>query len=393
MKASIRYIAVVTLFLVGLAACSLPFGQPIEVDENAINTSVAQTLAALGGAAEATASIALPTVTSMPLPTAALPTVAPTVVPPTAAPTQDTCNQAKWVEDVTVPDGSVYLPNVDFTKTWRLQNVGTCTWNTSYAVVYSGGDHMGEPAATSLLGNVPPGATVDLSVKMKSPAENGEYTTNFMLRSDTGLLFGTGSSFNAPIFANIKVNKIMLLLPTLDLGGIMPIFPLETLVYNFAANYCSADWMNASGGDLDCPGNTSDAAGYVVRYDDPKLSDGETYNGVAILTHPQWVDGGSIGGSFPQFTVENGMKFRATLGCRYNGNACDVRYYLRYYEQGVSGLKQITYWDIKYSDTPLAVDVDLSGLAGKNIKILLQVVTNGSPNQDWAQWVNPRIVK
>ncbi len=392
MKASIRYIAVVTLFLVGLAACSLPIGKPVEVDENAVNTMVAQTLAALGGAVEATASVSQPTVTSMPLPTAALPTVAPTAVPPTAAPTQDTCNQAKWIEDVTVPDGSVYLPNIEFTKTWRLQNVGTCAWNTSYAVVYSSGDHMGEPVATSLLGNVPPGATVDLSVKMKSPASNGEYTTYFMLRSDTGLLFGTGSTFTSPVFAQIKVSNLMLL-PTLDLGGILPIFPLETLVYNFASNYCSAAWNNASGGSLACPGNTSDAAGYVVRNDNAKLSDGQTYNGVALVTHPQWIDGGSVAGNFPKFTVENGMKFRATLGCRFGGSACDVRFFLRYYEEGVSGLKQLNQWDIKYSDTPLVVDVDLSALAGKKISIMLQVVTNGSPNQDWAQWVNPRIIK
>ena len=87
------------------------------------------------------------------------------------------------------------------------------------------------------------------------------------------------------------------------------------------------------------------------------------------------------------------MKFRATLGCRFGGSACDVRFFLRYYEEGVSGLKQLNQWDIKYSDTPLVVDVDLSALAGKKISIMLQVVTNGSPNQDWAQWVNPRIIK
>ena len=151
--------------------------------------------------------------------------------------------------------------------------------------------------------------------------------------------------------------------------------------------------MLQSIGTLPCPGDTSSNLGYVVRNDNPVLSDGKTYNGVALVTHPQWIDGGSIAGTFPQFTVENGMKFRATIGCRQGGNACEVRYFLRYYEDGVAGLKQLKQWDIKYSDTPLAVDVDLSGLAGKKISILLQVVANGSPNQDWAQWVNPRVIK
>ncbi len=395
MKTLVKALTVVFVLATGLASCSFPSGQNLPVDENAVNTSVAQTLSALNssGAATPTVQSALPTATSMALPTAALPTVAPTAVPPTPVPTQDTCNRAKWIEDVTVPDGSVYLPNVAFTKTWRIQNVGTCTWNTSYAVVYSSGDHMSEAAATALLGTVAPGATVDLSVSLKSPADNGEYTTYFMLRSDTGLLFGTGSTFNAPVFAQIKVTKIMLL-PTLVSGGILPIFPLEILSYSFGDNYCAATWKNASGGaNLACPGSTSDSSGYVVRNDNPVLSDGTTYNGVALVTHPQWIDGGSIAGIYPLITIENGMKFRATLGCRQGGAACNVRYFLRYYEDGVAGLKQLAQWDIKYADAPLAVDVDLSALAGKKINVVLQVVTNGSPDQDWAQWVNPRIIK
>jgi len=382
------------VIILSMISCTFSIGNPTPVvNENTVNTQVAQTLAALGGGGEATQPVVQPTITSAPLATAALPTVAPTVVPPTPVPTVDTCNQAKWIEDVTVPDGSVYLPNTAFTKTWRIQNAGTCTWNTSYAIVYSSGDHMGEASATAFLGNVAPGATVDISVNLKSPANNGEYTTYFMLRSDTGLIFGTGSSFTAPLFANIKVNKLMLI-PTLDLGGILPLLPLETLVYDFASNYCSASWVNASApGTLPCPGDTSSPAGYVVRNDNPVLSDGKTYNGVALVTHPQWIDGGSIAGKFPVMAVQNGMKFRATIGCRQNANACTVRYFLRYYEQGVAGLKQLGQWDIKYSDTPLAIDVDLSALAGKNIIFVLQTVTVDASNQDWAQWVNPRIIK
>lgn len=399
MKRSLRYLIFVVLFLAGLVSCNLPIGSPSTApDENAINTSVAQTLIALGGAVS-TEPVSLPTagaaptITTAPLPTVALPTVAPTVALPTQEPTLDTCNRASWVEDVTYLDGSVLLPNKDFVKTWRVKNVGTCTWTTSYAVVYFNGDQMGAPAATALLGNVPPGATVDLSVNMKSPASNGEYTGNFKLRSDTGLIFGTGSSYNAPIYTIIKVSSIMIL-PGLDLSGIIELMPLETLVYNFASNYCSATWRNATApGTLPCPGTTSDATGYVVRNDDPKLSDGTTYNGVALVTHPQWIDGGSIGGTYPVIAVQNGMKFRATLGCRYEGSACKVRYYLRYYEQGVAGLKQLNQWDLEYADTPLKVDVDLSSLAGKNISFVLQTTTNGSPTQDWAQWVNPRIIK
>ena len=70
-----------------------------------------------------------------------------------------------------------------------------------------------------------------------------------------------------------------------------------------------------------------------------------------------------------------------------------MRYFLRYYEEGVAGLKQLNQWDMDYADAPLKVDVDLSSFAGKNIIFVLQVVALDSPDQDWAQWVNPRIIK
>lgn len=371
-------------------ACNLStLGGSPAVDENAINTSVAQTLDAAGAGSSATRTPdggqpAIPTITPQPLNTvAAIPSVTPTA---------NDCNRAKWEMDITIPDGSVLAPNTNFTKTWRITNIGTCTWNTNYAVVYSKGDHMGEPAASPLPGSVAPGATVDVSVNMKSPAEDGKYATDFLLRSDTGIIFGTGASMMAPIFVSIEVVKLQVM-PGLDFGGLLPLIPLETLVYDFGANYCVANWRNATAaGFLACPGETNDAEGFVVKVDSPKLQDGNVVNGVGLLTHPQWIDGGSIAGTFPIINVENGMKFRAKLGCGFGGAACNVRFFLRYRIEG-GALQSLTQWDIAYADAPVTVDYDLSALAGKKVNFVLQVVTNGSSAQDWAHWVNPRIIK
>src|SRR5271157_1067465 len=54
-----------------------------------------------------------------------------------------TCNWAQFVADVTVPDGTTLAPGATFTKTWRLENIGNCTWTTSYALVFSSGSAMG----------------------------------------------------------------------------------------------------------------------------------------------------------------------------------------------------------------------------------------------------------
>jgi hypothetical protein len=365
------------------------------VNENAVNTSVALTLAAIGNSvatfSDTPSSAVAPTNTVANKPTLTPQPLATSAVIPSATPTEDTCNRAKFVTDVTIPDGSVFAPNTPFTKTWRFTNTGTCTWNTNYAIVFSSKDQMGAPAATNLPGDVAPGATVDISVQMTSPATDGDYKGYFMLRSDKGILFGTGVSLMAPVYVSIEVVSAQII-PTFQFGGLLHVFQFETLSYDFAGHYCDASWKNASGTVLPCPGANTDASGFVVKEDTPKLQDGNEISGVGLLTHPQWIDGGSISGSFPLFTVEDSMKFRAVLGCGYGGAACDVRFMLRYRIEG-GALQELTHWDVKYSDTPLTIDQDLSSLAGKNVNFVLQVVTNGSSAQDWATWVNPRIVK
>lgn len=382
--------SLVLVFL--LTACNLSSLVATQgTNEDAINTSVAKTLAAEGNdemSATRTPKPDEPTITPQPLNTVApLPTA--TI---TATATADNCNRAKFVEDITIEDGSIMAPNTNFVKTWRFTNTGTCTWNTNYAIVFSGGDQMSAPNAVNLPGSVAPGATVDISVPMKSPAADGEYAANYMLRSDTGIVFGTGVSLMAPVYVSIEVVTLQVI-PGLDFGGLLPFFPLETLVYDFGANYCVGNWQNASApGYLACPGTNTDASGFVLKADTPKLQDGNTVSGVGLLTHPQWVDGGSIAGTFPLLTVEDGMKFKATLGCGFGGAACEVRYFLRYRIEG-GALQTLEQWDLKYADAPLVVNVSLAPLAGKKVNFVLQVVTNGSSAQDWAYWVNPRIVK
>ena len=59
-----------------------------------------------------------------------------------------------FVKDVTIPDGTQLSAGEVFTKTWRLQNRGTCTWTPDYMLVYTSGDQMGSTTAVRLPGNV-----------------------------------------------------------------------------------------------------------------------------------------------------------------------------------------------------------------------------------------------
>jgi hypothetical protein len=122
------------------------------------------------------------------------------------------CDQAGFVTDVTVPDGSKADPDEHFTKTWRLRNDGACTWTSSYDLVFSSGDAMGAPPAVQLTaGTVAPGETVDVSVELVAPSTEGTYKGFYKLRNGGGVLFGLEGG--NPFWVEIEVKQGLILLP------------------------------------------------------------------------------------------------------------------------------------------------------------------------------------
>src|SRR5262245_32961881 len=67
------------------------------------------------------------------------------------------CDHAKFISDLTAPDGSSFAPGAAFTKTWRLMNIGTCAWTIAYNLVWVGGDSVGAPLPVKLPVDVAPG--------------------------------------------------------------------------------------------------------------------------------------------------------------------------------------------------------------------------------------------
>ena len=97
----------------------------------------------------------------------------------------DPCNHAKFISE-TVEDGTDFDPNDNFTKTWRLKNDGTCTWNTNYKLVFADGDQMSGPANKNLTQSVAPGEQVDVSVDLKAPGSAGTYKGIWKVADDEG---------------------------------------------------------------------------------------------------------------------------------------------------------------------------------------------------------------
>lgn len=378
MRAQFRpLIAIAAAFSITLllSACNFPgaTGGP-GGQEDQVATQAAQTVSAeltqsdLGTqATEDPGAETTPTATPMPA------TDTPEPASPTPEPT--TCQDAAdFITDVSIPDDTRISPGNDFTKTWRLENAGTCTWTTDYDLVFDRGDRMGAPSSIPLPGTVRPGDSVDLSVSMTAPAGNGEYQGFWKLRNADNETFGIGASADVAFWVLIKVGS-----------------PAPVQVYDFDANYCDADWVSGAGA-LPCPGSDTDSEGFVIRINNPTFEGGRQENERALETHPEWVNNGVITGTFPLFNVQDGDVFRAVIGCRQGGNNCQVTYQLNARPDGGS-LQNLAEWDETYDGSINEVEVDLSSLAGKSVRFTLAIQADGSSSQDWALWLSPRIMR
>ncbi|MBN2119302.1 MAG: hypothetical protein JW730_22210 [Anaerolineales bacterium] len=112
------------------------------------------------------------------------PTASPTLDPLSASPTPSCRDSALFVEDVSYPDNTHLTAGEKFTKTWKLQNTGTCTW-TGYTVAFVSGDKMEAPDSVPVP-ETEAQSTVEVSVDLVAPADDGAYTGNFELRDAGG---------------------------------------------------------------------------------------------------------------------------------------------------------------------------------------------------------------
>jgi uncharacterized repeat protein (TIGR01451 family) len=435
------------------------------------------------------------------------------IVTPTATPTfgPTSCDKAEFVADISVPPGTMMAPGTQFIKTWRLKNVGTCTWTLSYRMAFLSGHQMGAPSSIQIPVNVAPGQLVDLSLPMTAPSEGGSHRGYWIFQNSTGQPFGVGSQGNEPWFVDIvvgggtptptgtlpsstlrltktatsqtysSVGQTITYAFTITNMGATPLGPAQftitdnmlgapfncgpanvTLapnqnvscsmnyqitsadmalpnitnsataagagevsapatavvanlvppatptpsitpggpsatpgsgtVYDFAANACSATWYSGAG-QLPCPGIDGDAKGFVLKLSNPVLETGTTDTRPGLLTFPQNVQNGYIQGFYPYFHVQDGDRFRATIGCEGGAINCYLAFRLDY-QVGSDPIR--TYWGPfleRYDGRQFSVDVSLSALAGKDVRFILTVLSAGTATGDRALWVGPIIYR
>lgn len=209
-----------------LAGCNVGATPAPTQDISAINTSIVGTTVAQLSMQGTQTALANPSPTSAPtntaasLPTFGLPTAGdtsptaeglPTIsfnatplpgftalaspAPAGATPALgDECSNNVFEGDVTVPDGTVFKPGVDFVKQWAIRNTGSCAWDEGFALVFIGGDTAIDPynyefKKTSDI--VLSGEGINIGIKLTAPLAEGDYQGHWRMRNDKGYYFGT----------------------------------------------------------------------------------------------------------------------------------------------------------------------------------------------------------
>ncbi len=197
------------------------------------------------------------------------PSITPTLPPavtPTAVANSRCTDDAAFVGDITVPDGTGLAPHEPFVKGWRIANIGTCAWGNGYQLTLVAGQVMNEASTTIPVPNTVPGATADLLVAMTAPSTAGTYMNLWRLRNPSGAFFG------ATLNVTIRVATGAAALPTATTASQCSGAPniasfsaspsviiagqSSTLTWGFVSNAQSAEIDNDIGG-VATPGSTT----------------------------------------------------------------------------------------------------------------------------------------
>lgn len=279
-RTTLIWVLVAILGVAGIVTLILAFrgSSSPEEDVNAIYTNAALTVDAQQLtllAAQPTATVTpfvtlTPLVTNTPLVTATLQTL-----PLLATKTQSVsvatgCDNSVYISDVTIPDKTVVTPGQSLTKTWRVQNSGTCAWTTAYKITYVAGNAMGG-TATAISQAVNPGQSIDISVAMVAPTAAGESAGTWRLTNDKAQPFGT----NLTIVVTVSGNTTGTPTKTVTPGGatVTPtktVTPTATLlappaaVTNLVSSNVTCDPVGNSGGTLTWQDNSNNENGFNI---------------------------------------------------------------------------------------------------------------------------------
>lgn len=120
--------------------------------------------------------------------------------PPDSSNFPNCVNNLKYIDDLTIPDGTFVEQDAIIEKQWEVENSGTCNWTSSYTLQHIGGQPLGARTQQALF-PAKKGARAVISITFFAPAEIGTYHTAWQAFDPQGTAFGD------PIYMDIVVTS------------------------------------------------------------------------------------------------------------------------------------------------------------------------------------------
>jgi len=104
-------------------------------------------------------------------------------------PTPTCTNYLKYLEDLSYPDGTVVQPGEALDKQWRVENSGTCNWDSQYRLMLVAGQNLGVPAEGALF-PARSGTQAIIRLLFTAPIEADTYRSAWQAHDPQGNAFG-----------------------------------------------------------------------------------------------------------------------------------------------------------------------------------------------------------
>ena len=371
-----------------LGGCNLALENPAPAGKpGALYTEAAQTVSVQ----LTSAGIVLPTQTpdpgdsvadSTPEPDSTATFVVPTFTPLTEQEESDQpCDQVRFIKDVTIPDDMDIAPGERFTKVWRLQNAGSCSWGLGYLLYFESGDIMGGPSSQDLTSeSVPPGDMIDISVELVAPEETGSYQGFWKLRNVKGEGFGVGE-YSKAFWVQINV---------VEGAGMMFDFNIRADEAAWGSGTVPVDYVDLGGKILyfDQPGAPEDP---YVALQEQRFLEGGRISGVLLTTYPARGAGNYLIGRFPDYKVNGGDLLFGRVGLESNNNGVcedgDVTFRINLMvDEDPSTLVTLFDWNEVCDNLMKSFEIDLDDYKGEDVQIFLVTIANTDSIANQAVW-------
>jgi hypothetical protein len=137
-----------------------------------------------------TARVSMPTGLPAGSPAAAAASATPRPTSTAVAPSSTPCtNDLRFVQDVTIPDGTSVLPGELVDKQWLVTNTGSCDWDARYRLRLLTGDSM-NAAVEQALYPARAGTQATLRIVFTAPQDPGNHQGAWQAVAPDGQPFG-----------------------------------------------------------------------------------------------------------------------------------------------------------------------------------------------------------